>query len=95
MVVWHRSVLPNPDVDAFAQRFNAMGVPLGAEFRVNTYTTGRQGEASVASDASGNFVVVWTSEFQDGGGQGPPGPISAFSAGVSAPRGLLLEPSSG
>ena len=73
VVVWHRSVLPNPDVDAFAQRFNAMGVPLGAEFRVNTYTTGRQGEASVASDASGNFVVVWTSEFQDGGGQGPPG----------------------
>jgi hypothetical protein len=44
------------------------GPPLGPEFRVNTYTTGNQGRPffsaehlSVASDSSGNFVVVWSS----------------------------------
>jgi len=35
--------------------------PLGAEFQVNTYTTGYQLGPSVAADADGNFVVVWTS----------------------------------
>lgn len=40
--------------------------PVGAEFRVNTHTTDRQNAAAVASDASGNFVVVWESYGQDG-----------------------------
>jgi hypothetical protein len=31
----------------------------GPEFQVNTYTTGGQRYPSVASDAAGNFVVVW------------------------------------
>jgi hypothetical protein len=53
--------------DMAGQRFSSSGNPLGPEFRVNTYTTGYQGEASVASDASGNFVVVWSST-HDGGG---------------------------
>jgi hypothetical protein len=44
----------------FARRFDASGNPLGAEFRVNTYTTHFQYGASVASDRAGNFVVVWT-----------------------------------
>jgi len=42
------------------------GAPLGPEFRANTYTTGNQRELSVATDSSGNFVVVWRSEGQDG-----------------------------
>ena len=48
-----------------AQRFDAAGDPLGGEFQVNSYTTGTQGDLyggpSVATDASGNFVVVWSS----------------------------------
>ena len=39
----------------------ALAQPVGPEFRVNTYTTSYQAIPSVASDASGNFVVVWTS----------------------------------
>jgi hypothetical protein len=50
----------------FGQRYASSGAPLGPEFRVNTYTTGGQGDSSVASDSSGNFVVVWTSGLQDG-----------------------------
>ena len=43
----------------FGQRYASSGAPLGPEFRVNTYTTNSQDLPSVASDASGNFVVVW------------------------------------
>lgn len=44
-----------------ARRFDNTGGPLGAEFQVNTYTTGTQRDPAVASDTSGDFVVVWES----------------------------------
>jgi hypothetical protein len=53
--------------DVFGQRYAATGAPLGAEFRVNTYTTLNQGESSVAVDGAGNFIVVWTDILQDSG----------------------------
>ncbi len=40
--------------------------PVGPEFQVNTYTVGDQGFPHIASDAAGNFVVVWSSSGQDG-----------------------------
>jgi hypothetical protein len=43
----------------------ALAQPVGPEFQVNTYTTGNQSAASVASDPTGNFVVVWESYFKD------------------------------
>jgi len=49
----------------FAQRYDAVG-PIGAEFRVNTYTTDAQHGPSVAADFAGNFVVTWTTVGQDG-----------------------------
>jgi hypothetical protein len=45
------------------RRFDSAGAPLGTEFQVNTYSTSFQGIPSVASDASGNFVVVWVSAY--------------------------------
>ena len=51
-------------------RFVLDALPAGAEFRVNTYTTGGQDAASVAMDAMGNFAVVWQSDGQDGSGHG-------------------------
>jgi cysteine-rich repeat protein len=45
----------------FGQRFSSDGGRLGTEFQVNTYTTGSQVVPAVATDAAGNFVVVWTS----------------------------------
>lgn len=47
-------------------RLAAGQVPAGAEFQVNTYTTGFQTHASVAADAAGNFVVAWGGNYQDG-----------------------------
>ena len=35
---------------------------MGAQFQVNTYTTGGQDNASVAIDADGDFVVVWEND---------------------------------
>jgi hypothetical protein len=53
-----------------AQRYGTTGARLGDEFRVNTYTTGNQRHPRLASDASGNFVVVWSSLLQDGSNDG-------------------------
>jgi len=50
----------------FGQRYASSGARLGAEFQVNTYTTNIQERPQIASDSSGNFVVVWESAFQDG-----------------------------
>ena len=47
-----------------ARQVGASG-SLGPEFLVNTYTTGIQIGTSVAADAAGNFVVVW-SDFETG-----------------------------
>ena len=53
----------------FAQRFGPAGQRLGAEFQVNTYTTGHQYAYSVARAPDGRFVVTWDSP-ADGDGFG-------------------------
>jgi hypothetical protein len=70
VVTWESRAGDGDESGVFAQRFDAAGRPRGAEFQVNTYTTGHQSGAVVASDAAGNFVVVWTSAVQDAGGPG-------------------------
>src|SRR5262249_3511343 len=62
VVVWDSGFQDGSYLGVFGRRYDASGVPLGGEFQVNTYTTGRQGPAAVAVDGAGNFVVVWTSD---------------------------------
>jgi hypothetical protein len=45
--------------DIFARRFDLAGNPLGAEFLVNSSTTGFQNRPVIAADADGDFVIVW------------------------------------
>ena len=45
----------------FARRVDASGVPLGAELRLNTYTTGSQDGSVVAAAGQGRFVLAWSS----------------------------------
>jgi len=52
--------------DLYAQKFSAAGAPQGSEFRVNSYTTDDQIRPTVAMNASGDFVIAWTSDSQDG-----------------------------
>jgi len=67
VVVWQSSDQDGSDYGVFGQRFDAAGAKVGSEFAVNTYTTGRQGEASVEVGRRGDFVVVWENA-QFGGG---------------------------
>jgi hypothetical protein len=67
VVVWEDGGgLDGSSYGVFAQRFDSSGVKLGVEFQVNTYTTSYQRSASVSYDSSGQFVVVWESDGQDG-----------------------------
>jgi hypothetical protein len=51
----------------YGRIFAADGSPLTDAFRVNTYTTGNQSDSEVAVNVvTGDFVVVWQSEGQDG-----------------------------
>jgi hypothetical protein len=70
VVVWVSGGQDGSGYGIFGQRFNAAAVALGAEFRVNSYTTGAQNHAHVTSDEHGNFAVVWVSSGQDGSGDG-------------------------
>jgi hypothetical protein len=67
VVAWESS--PDFADDVFARRFSSTGAPLGAETRVNTFTTGIQEDASVTVYPSGDFVIAWTGLYgQDGAG---------------------------
>jgi hypothetical protein len=69
-VVW-QGYGDGSDYGVFGRRFGSSGDPLGAEFQVNSYTSGDQGSPSIAVDGEGAFVVIWTSVGQDGSGYGP------------------------
>lgn len=59
VVAWQQ---PDGGADGiFARRFDAGGVALGNDFRVNASTERNQGSPEVGMDGSGNFVVVWAS----------------------------------
>jgi hypothetical protein len=55
---------------AFAQRFDADGSRMGAEFQVNAFSTGLQATSDVAVDPVGNLTSVVVSNLQDGSGYG-------------------------
>ena len=63
VVAWSSHTQDGSNDGVFGQRYASSGAPLGPEFRVNTYTTGGQGDPAVGSDSAGNFVVVWQGAF--------------------------------
>src|SRR4051812_9176081 len=50
----------------YARRYGGTGAALGGEFLVNTFTSGDQNDPAVAMDADGDFIIVWTSNGEDG-----------------------------
>jgi hypothetical protein len=70
VVVWQSNLQDGSGYGVFAQRYDSAGAPRGAEFQVNTFTTGIQYRPAVASDTKGNFVVAWQSANQDGAANG-------------------------
>lgn len=73
VVTWSADGVPPPDGSSggvYARRFDALGLPAGTAFAVNTFTAGAQYHPVVATDAAGNFAVAWQSEGQDGDASG-------------------------
>ena len=70
VVSWMSSGQDGSGYGIYAQRYDVDGVPQGSEFRVNTYTTSSQQNASIAVLSNGGFVVSWHSNGQDGSGLG-------------------------
>ena len=70
VVVWQSNGSSGGDTSSRSvqgQRYSAAGAPLGAQFQVNSYTTGSQLDPAIATDANGDFVVVWRSSGSSGG----------------------------
>lgn len=58
VVVWEGNG-PSDGSGIHAQRFDANGSTVGAEFTVNDSTSSTQSDPSVAMNSSGQFAVVW------------------------------------
>ena len=86
VVVWNSLGQDGSSEGVFAQRFDSAGMPSGPEFRVNTYTTGSQRAPAVSMGGSGNFVVVWMGNGQDGSLYGIFGQRYAASGGPLGPE---------
>ncbi len=70
LVVWASGGQDGSSGGIYGQRFNSAGAKVGGEFPINTYTTNNQSLPSVAMDADGDAVVVWSSSGQDGSFEG-------------------------
>jgi hypothetical protein len=67
VVAWQSQGQDGDQNGIFARAFDFLGVSMGPDFQVNTYTTGAQTQARVAkySGLPGGFVVAWQSLGQD------------------------------
>jgi hypothetical protein len=86
VVLWHSNGQDGSGFGVFGQRYDASGVPLGPEFRVNSFTPGNQFYPSAGADSSGGFVVSWSSLGQDGSGYGIFGQRYASSGSPLGPE---------
>ena len=81
VVAWGSPGQDGGGYGVFGQRFGAEGgTAVGSEFRVNRTTAGDQGAPAVAAAGSGEFVVAWVSDGQDGSQP------AAFSGSACRPR---------
>ncbi|HET8646618.1 MAG TPA: hypothetical protein VFO85_14080, partial [Vicinamibacteria bacterium] len=81
VVVWDSMLQDGSWLGVYGQRFAPTGAPIGAEFRVNTYTTNFQWDCHVAGLPGGESVVVFFSD------QAPDGTYARLYDNTGAPRG--------
>jgi hypothetical protein len=107
VVTWAGDLQDGSSYGVFGQRYASSGTPLGPEFRVNSNTPNFQGIPAVAADASGGFVVAWTSYGQDGSSRGvfgqryassgtPLGPefrVNTFTTGIQEIPSVAVDAS--
>lgn len=69
VIVWGGDQGDN-GTDIMLRRYDADGAPVGSITTLNSYTTDDQFNPEVAATADGGYIVVWTSQGQDGSGGG-------------------------
>lgn len=80
----------------YAQQVKPNGGFRGTEFLINTTTTNDQQYASVASDSKSSYLVLWSSDNQDGNGSGVYAQrFTDFPISVSPTSGLSTTESGG
>jgi hypothetical protein len=95
VIAWQSDGQDGDGYGVYARRFDAHGYSLEDEFRVNTFTTGSQNMPAVASSLTGAFIVVWTSEDQDGDDLGVFGQLYDTSATPTGPEFQVNQESAG
>ncbi len=50
----------DPEIDIYAQRYNATGTRIGSNFQVNDISTASQNSPTIAIDRNNNFIITWT-----------------------------------
>ncbi|MEZ0370760.1 MAG: hypothetical protein ACAI44_16835 [Candidatus Sericytochromatia bacterium] len=59
VISWVGEGLNESNYGVYAKHFERTGQPNSSEFHINSYTTNRQMNVDVATDADGNFLIVW------------------------------------
>lgn len=70
IVAWTSYAEDGSGIGIFAQMLDSHGAPIGSRMAVNTVTAGNQSSPAVARAPSGEFVIAWESEAEDGSGYG-------------------------
>ena len=91
VVTWDSDSQDGNDYGVFGQLFDSSGNKKGSEFQVNSYTTGFQGNRSVAAVSRSGFVVTWESYGQDGSNWGVFGQLFRNAKGMPWAPLLLLD----
>jgi hypothetical protein len=67
LLAWQSTDQDGHGRGVFARLFDSAGVPLGAEFQVNTTTYSNQAfPHAVVNPSTNGFIITWSSAFQDG-----------------------------
>jgi hypothetical protein len=69
-VVWESTNSDGNGYGISCRRYNSAGTPLGNEVQVNTTVVNNQHDPFIAMRPTGEFVIVWVSDLQDGSGWG-------------------------
>jgi len=70
VICWESAGQDGSGYGVFAQMFDQNGLQVKSEFQVNSYTNNDQWRPSVATFLNDNFIVCWTSDWQDGSNKG-------------------------
>ena len=99
LVVWDSFAQDGSGEGIFGRHYNADLAPISPEFQINAYTTGRQARPRVTAVGDDDFVVIWSSEGQDGDSagvfartvnlaEGTTGPEIQVNTYTTGPQGL-------